>query len=54
MRKTRHPPGTLKRLVIDSEVLRGNLLGDPTDRQLLALGGYGVFCLLVEIVRRRK
>jgi S-formylglutathione hydrolase FrmB len=32
MRKTRHPPGTLKRLVIDSEVLRGNLLGDPTDR----------------------
>jgi len=32
MRKTNHPAGTVHRFVVQSEVLKGNLLGDPTDR----------------------
>ena len=32
MRKTIHPAGAVHRLVIESRVLQGNLLGDPTDR----------------------
>lgn len=41
-------------LVASAWLLWGRVLGDPTDRQLGALAGYGVFCLLIEIVRRRK
>jgi len=32
MKKARYPKGTVKRLMVDSQVLRGNLLGDPTER----------------------
>ncbi|MBJ3786758.1 alpha/beta hydrolase [Devosia sediminis] len=32
MRKTTHPAGTVHRLTIDSQALKGNLLGDPTTR----------------------
>src|SRR5580692_1202546 len=32
MRKTNHTAGTVHRFVVSSEVLKGNLLGDPTDR----------------------
>ena len=36
MRKSPPPPsGTVHRLVLDSEVLRGNLAGDPTERPVL-------------------
>jgi S-formylglutathione hydrolase FrmB len=32
MRKTSHPAGAVRRILVKSEVLKGNLLGDPTDR----------------------
>jgi S-formylglutathione hydrolase FrmB len=32
MRKSKHPPGVVHRLTVASEVLRGNLLGDSSDR----------------------
>src|ERR1700682_4662038 len=32
MRKSIQPAGSVHRLVVDSQVLRHNLLGDPTDR----------------------
>jgi len=32
MRKTNHPAGSVHRFVVNSQMLKGNLLGDPTDR----------------------
>ncbi len=34
MRKTDQPAGLVHQLIIQSETLRGNLLGDPTDRRV--------------------
>jgi hypothetical protein len=28
--------------------------GEPTNKQLIALAGYATFCLLIDIVRRKK
>ena len=35
-------------------VLIARVLPDPTDRQLIGLAGFAVFCLLADMVRRRK
>jgi hypothetical protein len=35
-------------------LLVSRVLPDPTPLQLYALGGFAVFCLLIETVRRRK
>jgi len=32
MRKSNYPAGGVHRLVVNSQVLRGNLLGDPIER----------------------
>ncbi|MFI4934973.1 MAG: alpha/beta hydrolase [Caulobacterales bacterium] len=32
MRKSNHPAGNVHRIVVESQALRGNLLGDPADR----------------------
>ena len=32
MRRTSHPAGTVHRLMVESQALKGNLLGDPTTR----------------------
>lgn len=32
MRRTSHPAGTIHRLMVESQALKGNLLGDPTTR----------------------
>src|SRR5580692_8204667 len=34
MRKTSHPAGAVRRIVVPSEVLKGNMLGDPTARRV--------------------
>ena len=34
MRKSKYPEGVVQRLVVESQVLRSNLLGDPTDRRV--------------------
>ncbi|MFI4974351.1 MAG: alpha/beta hydrolase [Caulobacterales bacterium] len=34
MRKSDHPAGAVHQLVVQSQVLRGNLLGDPADRRV--------------------
>src|ERR1700722_19198418 len=34
MKRSNHPPGSVQRLVVESQVLRGNMLGDPTDRRV--------------------
>jgi hypothetical protein len=31
----------------------GRILDDPTPNRLIGVGGYAVFCLLIDIVRRR-
>lgn len=41
-------------LVASAWMLWGRVLDSPTDRQLIALGGYGVFCVVIDIVRRRS
>jgi S-formylglutathione hydrolase FrmB len=34
MKKSNHPAGAVHQLVVESQVLRGNMLGDPTDRRV--------------------
>lgn len=34
-------------------LLLGRILDDPTPNRLIGVGGYAVFCLLIDIVRRR-
>src|SRR5689334_6523060 len=34
MRKFHGPAGSVHRLIVESELLRGNILGDPTDRAI--------------------
>jgi len=34
MRKSSHPAGEVRRLAVDSALLRGNLLGDPSERRI--------------------
>jgi hypothetical protein len=34
MRKSNHPQGVVHQLVVESEVLKSNMLGDPTDRRV--------------------
>jgi prepilin signal peptidase PulO-like enzyme (type II secretory pathway) len=41
-------------LVASAWWLWTNVLPNPTTQQLIALGGYALFCLLIEMVRRRK
>lgn len=41
-------------LVASAWWLWTNVLPNPTTNQLIALGGYALFCLLIEMVRRRK
>lgn len=40
-------------LVGSVAVLLGRVLGEPTQNQLAGVGGYAVFCLLIDIVRRK-
>lgn len=40
-------------LVGSVAVLLGRVLGEPTQNQLVGVGGYAVFCLLIDIVRRK-
>jgi hypothetical protein len=40
-------------LVASAWVLWRSVLGNPTDLQLVGLGGYAVFVLLIDVVRRR-
>jgi hypothetical protein len=41
-------------LVLAVWVLTARVLPDPTAPQLYALAGFAVFCLLIDVVRRRK
>lgn len=41
-------------LVVSAWMLWSRVLDNPTDRQLAALGGYAVFCIAVDVVRRRS
>lgn len=41
-------------LVASVWLLVSRILTDPTRSQLLAVAGYAIFCLLTDIVRRRK
>jgi len=41
-------------LVLAVWLLVARVLPDPTPPQLYALGGFAVFCLLIDVVRRRK
>lgn len=40
-------------LVGSAWMLWKQVLPDPSNRQLVAIAGYGLFCLLIDIVRRR-
>lgn len=40
-------------LVGSVAVLLGRVLGELTQNQLVGVGGYAVFCLLIDIVRRK-
>src|SRR5580698_8157706 len=54
MRKSKYPEGVVQRLVVESQVLRTNMLGDPTDRRVdvyVPAGGDGAgLPLLVDLV----
>jgi hypothetical protein len=41
-------------LVASAWVLWTRILPDPSELQLIAVGGYALFCLLIESIRRRS
>jgi hypothetical protein len=41
-------------LVASAWLLWTRILPDPSTQQLIAVGGYALFCLLIDIVRRKK
>jgi hypothetical protein len=41
-------------LVVAVWLLVARVLPDPSELQLIGLAGFAVFCLLIDIVRRRK
>lgn len=41
-------------LVVSAWMLWRSILDNPTVLQLVAVGSYAVFCLLIDLVRRRK
>jgi hypothetical protein len=40
-------------LVVLAFILFGRILDDPTPNRLTGVGGFAVFCLLIDVVRRR-
>jgi hypothetical protein len=41
-------------LVASVWLLVSRILSDPTKPQLVALAGYAAFCLMIDVIRRRK